>query len=489
MRSRFRIVLASALAIVSGACAAATSTGGTGGGAGPVASDLPQGEQPVENAQTREADRQLGLAMLASGEAAEANFRAALAATEQAIATDPRNPLPWKQAGDAYVGLGDYERADSVLDEAESLRPIYKLEIDVVREQAWIALYNEGADVYNTGDLEEAAEIWGSANTIYDQRPEIMLFLGQVQMELGRHDEAADNLRNALSIIQSDRINEMDSATAESWRTQLEPDIPPLLAQALMNAERYEEAVGTLRPLVDADPSNAAYVRSLANLYAQLGQTDSARVVFQRMEATAGANLTPFDYFVIGTGYYDMDEFMSAANSFGSALRIAPRDRDAAEWRTRALFDLVQEQEEAGATPDPSHVRMLVEAAEAWAELDPNSQTAHTILAQALNKGGEADDRVVEVIETLETLPFYIENLALRRGRPGGGMVSGDLRNVSMEAGQTVAVRFTFYGADGSMIGSQVATVRLPPQQASGLLEVDFQSAEEVHGYTYEVMG
>jgi hypothetical protein len=58
---------------------------------------VPEGEPIANNAQTREADRQLNLALIQQGETQRAAFQAALTAAEQAIATDARNPLPWLQ--------------------------------------------------------------------------------------------------------------------------------------------------------------------------------------------------------------------------------------------------------------------------------------------------------------------------------------------------------------------------------------------------------
>lgn len=489
MRSRFRFVLASALAIFSAACAASSGTGGAAGGPGaPAPTDLAEGERPRENNQTREAERQIGLAMLASGDAAEQACRAALAQLDQAIAADPRNPLPWRMAGEAYICLQMYAEADSVLDEAEELRPVYKVEIDPMREQAWIDVYNAGAETYNTGAIEAAVEQLEDGVTIYDGRPELRMFLGQVYMELGENDEAADHLMAALEMMQDEALlARFDSATVAGWAEQ-EEDLPPAIAQALMNAGRLQEAIGILKPLLEADPANAPYARSLANLYAQTGQVDSARAVFQRLENTPGAELSSFDYYVIGTGYHDMEDFERAATSFGSALRVAPNDRDAAEWRARSYFELVTGAEEAGATPDPAHVEGLVAAAEKWLELDPNSGTAHTMLAQALVKANPDNPRINEVVEQIEALPVRIENLELRRGSTGGGTIFGDLQNVSLEAGQNVTVRFTFYGEGGAQLGTQEAVVRLPPQNATGLVEVNFQSDQDIQGYTYQVM-
>jgi tetratricopeptide (TPR) repeat protein len=491
MRPRFRIVLASLLAIVSGACAASSGGAGGGGGgaaAGPSQPALAQGEDPVENGQTREAERQLGLALIAQGDAARAAYEAAAASAERAIQTDARNPLPWKQAGQAYAGLRQYAKADSAFDQAEELRPIYKLEIDQLREQAWIGIYQEGAELLNASRYQEVVPIYEQANVIFDQRPEIMALLGQVHLQLGNTDPAITNLRQALAIIQSDRINEMDSATAEYWREQ-EREIPPVLAQAYIRAERLPEAVAVITPMLDRDPANADFARTLASVYAQMGQQDSVRAVYQRMESAAAGNLSAYDYQVIGLGYYEVEDYAAAANSLESALRIAPKDRDAAEWRARALLLQVQEQ---GASADRATLQQLAEAAQLWVDLDPNSQNAYTMLATALNTlsaGGTQDPRVVQAIQAAEGLKVRMDNMQMRRERPGGATVVGDIENVSGTSGQTVTVTFTFYGTNGSAVGTQAAQVTLGPAGQRQPLDVRFDSAEAIDGYSYQVTG
>lgn len=488
MRLRFRIVLASALAVVSAACAA--SAGGGGGGAeAPRPSNQPalaQGEAPVENGNTRTAERQLGLALIAQGDAARAAYQAAAVAAEAAIAQDARNPLPYKQAGQAYIGLAQYAKADSVLDEAEELRPVYGPEIDQMREQAWIELYRQGADLLNQERYQEVVPIYEQANMLFDQRPEIMALLGQVHLQLGNTDPAVTNLRRALEIINSDRINEMDSTTAEMWRDQAE-EIPPVLAQAYISAQRLPEAVSVIRPLLEADPTNAAYARTLASIYAQMGQQDSVRAVYQRMEQAAGSNLTAYDYQVIGLGFYEVEDYASAANSLASALRIAPRDRDAAEWRTRAIFYNPQRQ---GTDPDRALQQQLAEAAQVWIDLDPNSAIAYTILAQALNElSGGSDPRVAQAIAAAEGLKVTMDNMQMRRERNGGATVVADLKNVSGAAGQNITIRFTFYGANGQAVGTQDAQVRLGPADQVTPVDVTFQSTQQVDGYSYQITG
>lgn len=494
MRPRSRIVLASMLALVAGACASAGGTAGGGGGAAAAAGGRPaaqgpqlaEGESPVQNSNTREAEKQLGIALIQQGDASRAAYTAAAASAERAIAGDVRNPLGWKQAGQAYIGLKQYAKADSALDRAEELRPVYKLEIDPIREQAWIEIYREGAALLDANRYAEVVPVYEQANVIFDKRPEIMALLGQVHLQLGNTDPAITNLKNALAIIQSDRINEMDSATAVQWRATAE-EIPPVLAQAYISGQRFQEAVGTIRPMLDEDPSNADYARTLASIYAQMNQMDSVRAVYQRMERAAAGNLTAYDYQVIGLGYYELEDYQSAANSLESALRIAPKDRDAAEWRARSLFYLVQDQ---GTAATRETLQALADAAQLWIDLDPANAVTYTMLAQALNQMSSGQDpKIAQSIQAAEALKVEVDNLQMRRERAGGATVVGDVTNKSGTAGSMVTIRFTFYGVGGAVLGTQDAQVRLGAANAAAPLDVKYESTSQVDGYTYVVVG
>lgn len=483
MRLRYGIVLAGAFAVSAGACASAS--GGTNGAAvTPSGELLAEGERPRTNAQTQAAERELGLAVLAgSPEEARPRYEAALAAAEEAIAQDERNPLPWYQAGTALIGLEQYERADSALSRAEELRPVYRLETSAIREEAWIDLYQQAAPFVNEARYEEAIPFYEAANVIYDERPEIMYTLGQIYLQMGQNDRAIENFRRSLQVIRSDAAQQMDSATVASWE-ELALEAPPMIAQALIQAERYQEAVAELRPLVEANPDNQAYARSLANIYVEIDQPDSARAVYDRLVASGG--LTATDYAEIGYGYYNMRDWSGAAEAFEAAVTVAPRDRDAVEWWVRALQIDLSEKEDAGTAVDPAEIRELVDAAERWLELDPNSHTAHLILAQTLNKAGD-EARTLQLIEQIESLPFTVENLELRRERDGGGTVVGEVRNISLEPGQTLTLQFTFFGSSGTALGTQTARVSLPAPEASQVFNVEFTSPQAVEGYSYTV--
>jgi hypothetical protein len=60
-------------------------------------------------------------------------FEQAVAASMLAIREDSVNPLAYRLAAEANLGVEDYQAAGSNFDRAEELRPLYRLEIELIK--------------------------------------------------------------------------------------------------------------------------------------------------------------------------------------------------------------------------------------------------------------------------------------------------------------------------------------------------------------------
>lgn len=490
MKLRVGLILAGALAFVAGGCAA----GGGGGGnetvpVTPAGEVLAQGERPREDEHTREALDHLEQAQeTATPEEAQPHFQAAAMAAEQAVQADSTNPRGWYLQGIAYLGLEDYARADAALSEAERLRPIYQIETEGMREQAWINLYEQAAPLVNEARYDEAIPIFEQANEIYQGRPEVMFMLGSLYSQSDQPGRAVESLQQAQQLIESDRIEDMDSVTQASWREQAE-QIPVLITQALMQSGDYPAAVEALRDLLANDPGNVAYMQNMASLFIQMQQPDSARAVYDRIAARA--NLTNVEHYQIGVGMYQLEDWQAAADAFAEAAAASPMDRDAVEMLTRSLqiAHAPTAAEEEGAEPTqvpPEVLAQMRDAAERWLELDPNNRNAYLILAQTVNRQGDGA-RAEELVEAIEALPILVQAIELRRYPDGGGTVGGVVENVSVDTGATVTMTVTFYDSNGTQIGTESAQIQAPEAGNTASFQIDFLSDQEVGGYSYEM--
>ena len=484
MNFRLPLILAGSLVIMGG-CAA--SGGGTTAAApsaptsGGIA--LAQGERPRENDMTRAAARHIEQAVEAeSSDEARAHYAMAVESAQGAIDADPTNPLPHYQLGLAQMGMGDYVAADQSLSRAEELRPIYTLETEGIRERAWIDLYQEAAPLVNAGDYEGAIAVFRNADVMFDKRPEVKAYMGQLLVQVGDYEEAIVSLRGARAIINSDAITETDSATAASWR-ETDELLPTYITQALIEMQRYGEAAQELQMLLADDPENLNYLRQLASLYLEMEQPADAEAIYDRMAATG--NLTAVEHYAIGVGYYQMENLPAAIESFKTAAGISVNDRDALEMWARSV-QLAYPQGEGEAEPPAGALEEMAAAAERWIELDPNNRIAYVLLAQTVNRMGD-EDRARELIAGIEELAVTVNNIQLQRYAGGGGLVSGSITNVSMAAGSSVTINLDFYDAAGTRIGSEQAMVSLPGPDASQAFQVDFETDQPVAGYGYTI--
>ena len=485
MNFRMPLILAGSLAIMGG-CAA--SGGGTTASAPSAPTSggtaLAQGERPRENDMTRAAARHIEQAVESeSPDEAAAHYGMAAESAQQAIDADLTNPLPYYQLGLAQLGLGQYVEADQSLARAEELRPIYTLETEGIRERAWVDLYQEAAPLVNAGDYEAAIEVFKNADAIFDKRPEVKAYMGQLLVQIGEYDAALVSLREARAIIADEELlMSTDSATVEAWM-ETDAQLPIYITQALMEMQRYGEAAQELQTLLADDPENLTYLRQLAQLYLQMEQPADAEAIYDRMAATG--NLTAVEHYAIGVGYYQMENFTAAIESFKTASDMATKDRDALEMWARSV-QLAYPAGEGGMEAPEGVLADMAAGAERWLELDPNNRNAYLILAQTVNRTGD-EDRARELIGQVEQLSVMINNIQLQRYSNGGGLVSGSIMNVSMAAGSSVTINFDFYDASGAPIGSEQAMVSLPGVDASQAFQVDFETSAPVAGYGYTI--
>lgn len=474
MKIRNGLVLVMAIALGATGCA----SGGGGGGSGSSTQDLlamaggDAGVNPVNTDNTRAAEDHLEAAEDSdTPEEARQHYEMAASAADLAIAEDGQNPLAYRLAAMAALGLEDFETAGMNFDRAQELRPVYEFDFIGIREAAWIEQYQLASPFVGSGDYETAAQYFENANAIYKNRPEAMVTLGQLYAQLREHDAAVQNIDEALDFVNnSEAMTTVDSATAAAWRESTE-GLPLLRAQVLADAGRFEEAVGTYRQLSAANPQDIELKKGLAAILTQMGNDAEAAQIYTELLDTPG--LSPEDYFSIGVGFYQSNDYGLAVQAFSTAAEASVNDRDAIEMWARSL-----QLDSAYADIPP--------VAERWLDLDPNSQNAYLIMAQAANQL-EDSEMTQTAIQAVDALEVAVSDLTLRRMAAGGATVNGSVINKTLDQGASVTLRFTFYRADGSPLGSVTETVSVGAADMAQVFSIQFDSAEEVGGYGYEL--
>ena len=130
----------------------------------------------------------------------------------------------------------------------------------------------------------------------------------------------------------------------------------------------------------------------------------------------------------------------------------------------------------------------LPSVTERWVDLDPNSQNAYLIMAQAANQNGDSEMTQM-AIQTVDGFAVSVNDLQLSRFGNGGASVTGSLINKTLDQGVSVSLRFTFYANDGTPIGRVTESVSTGMTDMAQVFQVQFDSAEQVGGYGYEIVG
>jgi eukaryotic-like serine/threonine-protein kinase len=146
---------------------------------------------------------------------------AALPFHEHAIELDPGFAVAFAQVGAAYSGLGELARANEYYTKAFQLR-----ERASEREKLQISAY-----YYETvtGESQKAAQVYQEWIAIYPRSPGAHLGLGNVYMEMGQTEKAAEEYREATRFAPDDVVEYGN------------------LAIVLLALQRFDEARQTIR--------------------------------------------------------------------------------------------------------------------------------------------------------------------------------------------------------------------------------------------------
>lgn len=491
VRSRFAYVVVVACGALLAGCA---SGGGGGMGAGGADPGGGGGTRPRETGNTNTATFMLGRAMAEDEPAGF--YRNALEAALSAVEEGRDNPLGYLLAGRAQIGLGQYltadsmvmayVAADSMLTVAEALYPAYLEETAIDRENAWINLFNAALDPLDAGDIDLGVSMLETAEVIFPRmRPEALHNLGVTYGNAGRFDEAVDAYGGVLAIVRS-RIEEVDSATAASWRMR-EQNATFNRANILTRAERYDEAAATYGEYLESAPGDVQALTGLAGALASQGQADSAQVIYNSL--LAGSELGVRQYVSIGVGLYQSAQavdtmvvdpkpiFGRAATAFRLAADIAPDSRD-------AVYNMGQSFAEA------EDWESLLPVTGRLLELDPYNPQTYLLRALALNGTGSQEEAITVYTQgdSLDfTLGYPLQAMTPRTG--GGAVASVLLTNNSLDPGTSVEFRVHFIGEDGSEAGTVDVEVQAPDQGATVPFNADLTSEESVVGFYVEVLG
>jgi tetratricopeptide (TPR) repeat protein len=450
---------------------------------------------------TRDANRNIGLAMLKSDPAEqESLYREALAGALGAIEADPQNPRGWFLAGQVYARLKDYAAADSSYTRAVTLYPNYAGDIDGEREEAWVMAYNDAIAAYQAGDMDGAITGMEDANRIYRKRPEALQVLASFYANRDEVDKAIAAYRGALEILRDPSLLPADEELRKQW-AEGEEEATLNTGMLLASTERYAEAEQVYREFITLHPDHLGAQVNLATALAQQGKTAEAAEVFQKLSSRT--DLTDNHYLMIGIGMFNADDFEAAANAFRSAATKNPYSRDAHLNLSKALLRIsLQLEEERGgkANPavDPKLTKVyeeMVSEGEKTLALDPYNREVLGLIMRAQESmrqmAGNAQAvqryqaQMRETVKRYEEAPIDVENISIQTAE-GEVTISGTLLNLKLNQGSSVTLRFSVLTASGTVVGTKDVSVSAGRVETSAPFRVTIPVSAPMEAWKYE---
>jgi len=227
----------------------------------------------------------------------------ALTKAQQAIALDPQNADAHDNAGLALFHLGKYAEAQAAFARATELRPEN-------------ALYwnNLAGALREQGKLEEAEKIVREQALARDPTlPAGHVNLGLIYLRMGRFEEAAGELRQALALLPP------EEATADLWG---------FLGQALFAAGRYAEAQNAFEEAARRQPQDPLFWAWVGRALLEQNRLAEAENVLLQKALPLDSSL-PFTRLVLGDLYLRADRPDLASQHLLQAASLLPEDQKA----------------------------------------------------------------------------------------------------------------------------------------------------------------
>lgn len=420
-----------------------------------------QVECPLEAKEiTRQARDQLvqaGKLDTISPEQAAGQYRQALTRLQLALKQDSADATAHLLAGRAYIGLGQFRRADSLLTRFTELmpQPGCRKIAQQERRAAWANAYNTGIRAYQSGDDSTARQAFERANLIAEDARSLnnAALLNQRGGDTAR---AAKLYRRSLEIAEN----------PEQRRAAVIN-----LAELLRSQGQADSAMSIYRGYLSSHPEDVTATINYAVSLRSAGRTDSARAVFQSLLERDDLGFR--QWFNVGLGLMDSGNHGAAARAFRQARGARPYDKS-------TMQNLMQANLGAG---NFARASSLGDTLVNWY---PYQKGLYQSLMQALDRQGRTQD-VQRILPRIQDMPLEVPRVnMIRQGE--AYVVRGQIRG-GTAAGQQVTIPFEFVDAQGAVVTAKDATITVPAQGSAQSFQVRVQSRQPVAGFRYGEVG
>jgi tetratricopeptide (TPR) repeat protein len=384
-------------------------------------------------------------------------YQRALEQLQLAIAQSPHDAATLWLFGEAYVGLGDYVAADSMLDRLVEVAPGCRTQAEETRRRGWVTSYNAGLQAFAAGDLTSALAAFEKANII-QQDARSYNNEAFIYNEQGDVEKAIETYRIAKEVA-----TEPEPRRAATIN----------LAELLTSVGRVTEAVELYADYTASYPDDVFARINYAVLLAQAGDQDRSSEMFA--ELTQREDYSFEEWNELGVGLLRVGAFSQAISVFERARGLEP-------FNKYVMANLVDAQVEA---------RQYAEAlplADTLVKWYPYASAQYAPLANCLSRTGKAGD-ALQILQVREALPFEFDGVSMSRAAEGKYVVRGQVVGHGGSVGERVTVPFEFLGQGGDVVASKQLEFLVPPANVSRAIQVEVESETPISGFRYTRAG
>ena len=197
----------------------------------------------------------------------EALYDSAIVILNEAISFYPNDAELRFLLGKAYYHKNMSKAMGQQFAQAESLKiqPKFQKEIQEMRAEKWLQVFNQGAKAFNEQKLDTALEKFTICTILDPQDYRGFMNVGRVYSLKGENDKAISYLKEGLKLA-PDTL-----------------DLLRLYAVALHNTGKTEEALEVYLKILKKDPTDASALNNIVSIYVLKKDFDKALLFCQKM--------------------------------------------------------------------------------------------------------------------------------------------------------------------------------------------------------------
>jgi tetratricopeptide (TPR) repeat protein len=178
---------------------------------------------------------------------------------------NPENVEAHFLLGKIYSEKRMYPEMAKYFDSSLELGPQFKNEIQEIRKDKWVAMFNSGVNDADQDSLQKALEKFKMAIIIDPTRYEAYLNAAAQTMKMDDCEQALKFSEEAYKV----KPNDVKVLNAR--------------AQISFNCKKYDTSLEVYRNLLDMDPQNVNALINMAMIFELMQKVDSSKVVYDRI--------------------------------------------------------------------------------------------------------------------------------------------------------------------------------------------------------------